>query len=56
MLKPTSTYKMSKNAKTYKAFNWDRPRINMIMRAMVQAELAEKIQPRSRKDKGGREE
>lgn len=51
MLKPNSTYKMSKAAKTYQSFNWNRPGIRSIMRATVQAELQEKIQPRGRKDK-----
>jgi len=50
MLKPTAVYKMSKAAKTYKAFNWHRKGINAIMQATIQAELAEKIQPRSRRE------
>ena len=51
MLKPNSTYKMSKAAKTYLAFNWHRPGVRSIMRATVQAELADKIQPRGRREK-----
>ena len=51
MLKPNSTYRMSKAAKTYLAFNWYRLGIRSIMRATVQAELAEKIQPRGRREK-----
>ena len=51
MLKPNSTYRMSKAAKIYLAFNWHRPSIRSIMRATVEAELADKIQPRGRKDK-----
>lgn len=51
MLKPNSTYKMSKAAKTYLAFNWYRTGIRSIMKATVQAELADKIQPRGRKEK-----
>lgn len=52
MLKPNSTYKMSKAAKTYLANNWHRPGIRSIMRATVAAELADKIQPRGRKERG----
>ena len=51
MLKPNSTYRMSKAAKTYLAFNWHRPSIRSIMRATVEAELADKIQPRGRREK-----
>lgn len=51
MLRATGAYKMSKAAKTYLAFNWHRPGIRAIMRATVQAELADKIQPRGRKDR-----
>jgi hypothetical protein len=51
MLKPNSTYKMSRAAKTYLSVNWNRPGIRSIMRATVQAELAEKIQPRGRREK-----
>jgi hypothetical protein len=42
---------MSKAAKTYLAFNWYRLGIRSIMRATVEAELADKIQPRGRRDK-----
>lgn len=49
MLRSTAAYKMSKSAKTYLAFNWNRPAIRSIMRATVQAELANNIQPRGRK-------
>lgn len=51
MLKPNSTYRMSKAAKIYLAFNWHRTSIRSIMRATVEAELADKIQPRGRRDK-----
>jgi|SanBayMetagenome_1026888.scaffolds.fasta_scaffold298633_1 hypothetical protein len=51
MFKPTAAYKMSKSAKTYLAFNWNRPQIRSIMRATVHAELADKVQPRGRKEK-----
>ena len=51
MLKPNSTYRMSKAAKTYQAVNWHRPGIRSIMRATVEAELADKIQPRGRREK-----
>lgn len=51
MFKPNSAYKMSKAAKTYLAVNWNRPSIRSIMRATVQAELADKIQPRGLREK-----
>jgi len=51
MLKPNSTYKMSKAAKTYLAVNWNRPGVRSIMRSTVQAELTEKLQPRGRREK-----
>lgn len=49
-MKSNSNYKMSKAAKTYLSFNWNRPGIRSIMRATVQAELQQAIQPR-RKEK-----
>ena len=52
-MKANSTYKMSKQAKIYKAVNWNRAGIGSIMRAVVQAEIMEKIQPRSRRDQKG---
>jgi len=52
-MKANSTYKMSKQAKIYKAVNWNRAGLGSIMRATVQAEIMEKIQPRSRRDQKG---
>jgi len=52
-MKANSTYKMSKQAKIYKAVNWNRSGIDSIMRAVVQAEIMEKIQPKSRRDQKG---
>jgi hypothetical protein len=52
-MKATSSYKMSKRAKIYKAVNWNRAGLGSIMRAVVEAELLEKIQPRSRREQKG---
>jgi hypothetical protein len=49
-MKANSTYKMSKQSKIYKAVNWNRTGLGSIMRAMVEAEILEKIQPRSRRE------
>lgn len=48
MRKPSSTYKMSKAGKTYLAVNWNRPMLGLIKKGLIQAELAEQIQPRAR--------
>jgi hypothetical protein len=52
-MKANSTYKMSKRAKIYKAVNWNRAGLGSIMRAVVEAELLEKIQPRNRREQKG---
>jgi hypothetical protein len=52
-MKANATYKMSKQAKIYKAVNWYRTGIGSIMRATIQAEIMEKIQPKSRRDQKG---
>jgi hypothetical protein len=52
-MKANSSYKMSKRAKIYKANNWNRTGLGSIMRAVVEAELLEKIQPRSRREQKG---
>jgi hypothetical protein len=52
-MKANSSYKMSKRAKIYKAVNWNRAGLGSIMRAVVEAELLEKIQPRGRREQKG---
>lgn len=54
-MKANSSYKMSKRAKIYKAVNWNRTGLGSIMRAVVEAELLEKIQPRGRRESKGPE-
>ncbi len=54
-MKANSSYKMSKQAKIYKAVNWNRVGLGSIMRAVVEAEILEKIQPRSRREQKGSE-
>ena len=49
-MKANATYKMSKQAKIYKAVNWNRTGLGSIMRALVEAEIMETIQPRSRRE------
>jgi hypothetical protein len=54
-MKANATYKMSKQSKIYKANNWNRAGLGSIMRSMVEAEILEKIQPRSRRESKGSE-
>jgi predicted transcriptional regulator len=52
-MKANATYKMSKQSKIYKAVNWNRTGLGSIMRALVEAEILEKIQPRGRREQKG---
>ena len=54
-MKANATYKMSKQSKIYKAVNWSRAGLGSIMRAVVEAEILEKNQPRSRRESKGSE-
>ena len=52
MKKPTATYRMSRAAKTYLAFNWNRPAKNLRKRTVIEGELyaAEMFKNKGRKD------
>lgn len=54
MKKPTASYRMSRAAKTYLAFNWHRPHRTALKRAVIQGELygAEVFKSKSRKEYG----
>jgi hypothetical protein len=50
-LKPTSSFKLSKNAKRLMAAHADPRYSNLIKRAFIQAELGSKIVVKTKKDK-----
>lgn len=51
MLKPTSTYKMSKSGKIYLAQTWNRPLANQRRKNLIEAELASRISVRTKREK-----
>ena len=53
MLTPGPNYKMSKAGKIYLAVTWNRALLNQRKRALIQAELADKVVIRSKRDRGG---
>jgi hypothetical protein len=52
MKKPTSNYRMTRAAKTYLAFNWNRPNKRARKLTVIEGELygAEQFKSKSRKD------
>lgn len=52
MKRPTATYRMSRGAKTYLAFNWDRPLRTQRKKTVIEGELyaAEVLKNKNRKE------
>lgn len=51
MFKPNASYKMSRAGKTYLANTWNRPMMNQRKKSLIEAEIAGRQIPKSKKEK-----